>query len=44
LWREKGDKPIEFRMWIEDGAARPLPLRIEYQPKAYLRLTFEALG
>ena len=44
LWRQKGDKPIEFRLWIEEGTARPIPLRIEYQPKSYLRLTFEALA
>jgi len=41
LSREEGGKPIEFRLWMEEGAARPLPLRIEYQPKSYLRLTFE---
>jgi hypothetical protein len=44
LWRQKGGKPIEFRLWIEEGSGRPLPLRIEYQPKPYLRLTFEALA
>lgn len=44
LWWQKGDKPIEFRLWIEEGTARPIPLRIEYQPKSYLRLTFEALA
>jgi len=44
LWREEGGKPIEFRLWMEEGAARPLPLRIEYQPKSYLRLTFDAVG
>lgn len=44
LWRQNGGKPIEFRLWIEEGSARPLPLRIEYQPKPYLRLTFEALA
>jgi hypothetical protein len=42
LWREGGGKPSEFRLWIEEGNPRPIPLRIEYQPKAYLRLTFEA--
>jgi hypothetical protein len=42
LRRVDGGKPIEFRLWIEEGAAHPLPLRIEYQPKSYLRLTFEA--
>jgi hypothetical protein len=44
LCRVEGGKPIEFRLWIEDGVARPIPLRIEYQPKSYLRLTFEAVG
>jgi hypothetical protein len=43
LHREGG--PLnEFRLWIEEGSPRPLPLRIEYQPKSYLRLTFEALA
>ena len=44
LWAAGGGRPIEFRLWVEEGAARPLPLRIEYQPKSYLRLTFEATG
>jgi hypothetical protein len=43
LQRVEGGKPIEFRLWVEEGARRPLPLRIEYQPKSYLRLTFEAV-
>jgi hypothetical protein len=42
LRRIDGGKPTEFRLWIEEGSPHPLPLRIEYQPKAYLRLTFEA--
>jgi hypothetical protein len=42
LWRDDGGKPVEFRLWIEDDIRHPLPLRIEYQPKTYLRLTFEA--
>jgi hypothetical protein len=41
LRREAGGKETTFQLWIEDGAARPLPLRIEYQPKSYLRLVFE---
>jgi hypothetical protein len=44
LRREAGGKEWEFRLWAEEGAARPIPLRIEYQPKSYLRLTFEAEG
>ena len=41
LRRESGGKESNFRVWVEDGAARPLPLRIEYQARAYLRLIFE---
>jgi hypothetical protein len=41
--REAGGKETEFRLWIADGMERPLPLRIEYQPKSYLRLVFEAV-
>jgi hypothetical protein len=40
--REAGGKETEFRVWIEEGAAQPVPLRIDFQPKAYLRLVFEA--
>jgi len=40
--RVAGGKDTEFRLWIPAGSDRPLPLRIEYQPKSYLRLTFEA--
>jgi hypothetical protein len=42
LRREEGGVLNVFRLWIEEGSPRPLPLRIEYQPKSYLRLTFEA--
>ena len=42
LRREAGGREFDFRLWVEEGAARPLPLRIEYQAKSYLRLTFEA--
>jgi hypothetical protein len=40
--RAAGGKETEFRVWIEDGAAQPVPLRIDFQPKPYLRLVFEA--
>jgi hypothetical protein len=40
--RETGGKESEFRLWIEQGAAPPIPLRIDFQPKAYLRLVMEA--
>jgi len=42
LQRIVGGKPIDFRLWVEESAAHPVPLRIEYQPKSYLRLAFEA--
>ena len=42
LRREAGCKKTEFRLWIPSEAERPLPLRIEYQAKSYLRLVFEA--
>ena len=40
--REAGGKETQFGIWVEDGTSRPIPLRIEYQAKSYLRLTFEA--
>ncbi len=42
--REAGGKETDFRIWIAEGARPPLPLRIEYQAKSYLRLVFEAEG
>ena len=42
LRREAGGKEISFRIWFDPGAKLPVPLRIEYQAKSYLRLTFEA--
>jgi hypothetical protein len=41
LRREAGGKETNFQVWVEQ-TARPLPLRIEYQAKPYLRLIFEA--
>jgi len=43
LRRERGGKETEFRIWVQRGAVRPLPLCVEYQPKSYLRLAFEAV-
>ncbi|HVN03464.1 MAG TPA: hypothetical protein VMT86_03540 [Bryobacteraceae bacterium] len=40
--REVGGKETDFRLWIEEGAAQPVPLRIDFQPKSYLRLIMEA--
>lgn len=38
-----GGKDSEFRIWVPSGEERPIPLRIEYRPKSYLRLIFEAV-
>lgn len=42
--RETGGKESHFRLWVEEGAAQPIPLRIEYQARSFLRLVFEAQG
>jgi hypothetical protein len=42
LRRESGGNETNFRLWFEPEAAMPIPLRIEYQPKSFLRLVFEA--
>ena len=43
LRRESGGKETGFQLWFEEGASRPLPLRIEFQPRSYLRLMFETV-
>jgi len=42
--REAGGVATEFRLWTADGAKRPLPLRIDFRAKSYLRLVFEAVA
>ena len=42
--RETGGKETSFRLWFAPGSEIPLPLRIEYQAKSYLRLVFEAVA
>ena len=32
-----------FRLWIEESSDSIVPVRIEFQPRSFLRLTFEAL-
>ncbi len=44
VMRAAGGKETEFRLWFEEGAAQPVPLRIDFRAKAYLRLVFEAEG
>jgi hypothetical protein len=38
----QGLRPLRFQIWIERNAAVPMPLRIEFQPRPFLRLTLEA--
>jgi len=34
---------VPFRLWLEDATDSIIPVRIEFQPRSFLRLTFEAL-
>jgi hypothetical protein len=38
---EQSGRQTSFRLWIEEGPENSLPLRIEFQPRSYLRLSFE---
>jgi len=38
---EQNRSSSSFRLWIEEGAEPPLPLRIEFQPRPYLRVSLE---
>ena len=44
LQRQAGGNQIGFRIWVPYPSEHPLPLRIEYQAKSYLRLVFEAVN
>jgi len=33
-----------FRIWLENDSASPVPVRIEFQARSFLRLTFEAVA
>jgi hypothetical protein len=35
---------VPFRVWLEKGGESVVPLRIEFQPRSFLRLTFEAVS
>jgi hypothetical protein len=40
--REQGKRSgTSFKLWFENGAEPGLPLKIEYQPRPYLRITLE---
>jgi hypothetical protein len=32
-----------FQLWMEEGSASVVPVRIDFQPRSFLRLTFEAV-
>jgi hypothetical protein len=42
--RDSDGNETEFHLWVRTGEQRPLPLRIEYQAKSYLRLVFETVA
>jgi len=37
-------KETVFRLWLENGSSSPVPVRIEFQARSYLRLTFESVA
>jgi hypothetical protein len=37
-------KETPFRIWLENGSPSPVPVRIEFQARSFLRLTFEAVS
>ena len=42
ILNESTHQKTQFQLWAEQGSSElPLPLRIEFQPRSYLRLTFE---
>jgi hypothetical protein len=34
----------KFKVWLEDGSESIVPVRIEFQPRSFLKLTFEAVS
>lgn len=36
-------RPVRFQIWIDRESPVPMPLRIESQPRSFLRLTLEAV-
>jgi hypothetical protein len=37
-------RPLRFQIWIDRESPIPMPLRIEFQPRSFLRLTLEAVN
>ncbi len=37
-------RPLRFQLWIDRESPVPMPLRIEFQPRSFLRLTLEAVN
>ncbi len=35
-------RPLRFQFWADRGSEVPLPYRVEFQPRSFLRLTFES--
>jgi hypothetical protein len=40
----KNLRPLRFQIWIARESPVPMPLRIEFQPRSFLRLTLEAVN
>ncbi len=37
-------RPVRFQIWIDRDSPVPMPLRVEFQPRSFLRLTLEAVS
>ena len=37
-------RPLRFQIWIDRESPIPMPLRVEFQPRSFLRLTLEAVN
>jgi hypothetical protein len=33
-----------FRLWLDEASESVVPVRFEFQPRSFLRLTFEAVN
>lgn len=37
-------RPLRFQLWVSHDPVLPMPFRIEFQPRSFLRLTLEAVN
>jgi hypothetical protein len=37
-------RPLRFQIWVARDSVPPMPFRVEFQPRSFLRLTLEAVN